>query len=240
MLLGSFSFCGGVHSLQLVGHSSDNFPTPSELRLVLSNLDNTLEILSLICVVRDVEDSSLPQEHLTLPHVHTLSLGYGRTIKEFELILQFLVMPAVRDLSIKDCHIVPLSASDGAFTHIMKRLPLHQIVSLKLSNIIRFEIREDYITSKDVLDGNFNAEEDLPIPLRFIRKLTTVMQLSVNTPCPIFMYFAAYPQTPRGDDEITLDDLARLINFSTVDTMSIGFEADNWEIRDWVSMAVGT
>ncbi len=82
-----------------------------------------------------------------------------------------------------------------------------------------------------MLDGNFDAEEDLPIPLRFIRKLTTVKKLSVNSPCPMFMYFAAYPQTLRGDDEITLDDLAWLINFSTVETMII--EADNWEIRDW-------
>ncbi len=152
------------------------------------------------------------------------------TVSEVELILEFLDIPAVRDLSIKDCHMVPLSASDGAFTHIMKRLPLHQIVSLKLSNV-RFEVREDYITSQDVLDGNFNAEEDLPIPLRFIRKLTTVKKLSVNSPCPMFMYFAAYPQTLRGDDEITLNDLAWLINFSTVETMII--EADNWEIRDW-------
>ncbi|SJL11966.1 uncharacterized protein ARMOST_15380 [Armillaria ostoyae] len=219
-----------MHNLQLVGLPSDNLPTPSDLRLVLSNLVNTLEILSLICAVRDVEDSPLPQEHLTLPHVHTFSLGYGRTIKEVELILQFLDIPAVRDLSIRDCRIVPLLASDGAFTHIMKRLPLRQNLSLKLSNVV-FEVREDYIMSQDVLDGNFDAEEDLPIPLRFIRKLTTVKQLSVNSPCPIFMYFTPYPQTLRGDEEIMLGDLARLINFSTVETMNI--EADNWEIQDW-------
>ncbi|SJL11957.1 uncharacterized protein ARMOST_15371 [Armillaria ostoyae] len=215
MPLGSFSFGGGIRNLQLVGLPSDNLPTSSELRLVLSNLVNTLEILSLVCAVRDVEDSPIPLEPLTLPHVHTFSLGYGRAIKEVELsILQFLDIPTVRNLSIKDCHIASLPASDGAFTHIMKRLPLHQIVSLKLSNV-RFEVREDYITSQDVLDGNPDAEEDLPIPLRFIRKLSAVKQLS----------------TLRGDDEITLDDLARLINFSTVETMNI--EADNWEIRDW-------
>ncbi|KAK0475278.1 hypothetical protein IW261DRAFT_1595701 [Armillaria novae-zelandiae] len=230
MPLGCFSFGGGIRNLQLVGLPSDNLPTTSELRLVLSNLVDTLEILSLVRTVRKFGDSPVPQEPLTLPHVHTFALGYGRTIKEVELILQFLDIPTVRDLSIKDCRMAQLPASDGAFMHIMNRLPLHQIVSLKLSNI-RFEVREDYITSQDVLDGNFDAEEDLPIALRFIRVLTTVKQLSVNSPCPIFMYFAAYPQTLRGDDEIMLDDLARLINFSTVETMII--EADNWEIRDW-------
>ncbi|KAK0197724.1 hypothetical protein F5146DRAFT_1016470 [Armillaria mellea] len=227
MPVGSFSFGGGIHNLQLVGLPLNNLPTPYELRLVLSPLADTLEILSLICAVRDVEASP---ERLTLPHVHTFSLGYGRTIKEVGLILQFLDIPAVRHLSIKDCHIVPLPSSDDAFKHIMKRLPLQQIVSLKLSKI-RFEVRDNYITSQDVLDGNFSAEEELPIPLRFIRKLTTVKQLSVNSPCPMFMYFAAYPQTLLGEDEITLDELARLINFSTVETMSI--EADNLEIRDW-------
>ncbi len=99
-----------------------------------------------------------------------------------------------------------------------------------------------------MLDGNFDAEEGLPIPLRFIRKLTTVKKLSANSPCPMFMYFAMYPQPLLGDDEITLDDLARLINFSTAETMNIG--ADDWEIRDWdpaltflhnrFKMAVGT
>ncbi|PBK84892.1 hypothetical protein ARMGADRAFT_1169833 [Armillaria gallica] len=92
-----------------------------------------------------------------------------------------------------------------------------QIASLQLSNV-SFEVREDYITSQDVLDGNFNAEEGLPIPLRFIRKLTTFKQLSEFS-------------TLREDDEITRDDLARLINFSTVETMDI--EEDNWEIQDW-------
>ncbi|KAK0438466.1 hypothetical protein EV421DRAFT_1906715 [Armillaria borealis] len=214
MPLGSFSFGGGIHNLQLVGLPPDNLLTSSELGLVLSHLVDTLEILSLICAVRDVEDSPIPLEPLTLPHVYTFSVGYGRTIKEVGLILQFLDIPAVHDLSIKDCHIAPLPASDGAFTHTVKRLPLEQIVSLKLSNV-HFEDREDYITLQDVLDGNFDAEEELPIPLRFIHKLTTVKQLSVT--CP--------------HDEITLDDLARLINFSTVETMNI--EADNWEIRDW-------
>ncbi|KAK0438461.1 hypothetical protein EV421DRAFT_1971609 [Armillaria borealis] len=166
-------FRGGIRNLQLVGLPSDNLHTPSELRLVLSNLVNTLEILSLVCTVRDVEDSLIPLEPLTLPHVHTFSLGCGRAIKEVELILQFLDTPAVRDLSTKDCHIAPLPASD------------------------------------DVVDRNFDAEEDLPIPLRFICKLTAVKQLSILC----------------RDNEITLDDLVRLINFSTVETMNI--EADN-------------
>ncbi len=169
---------------------SDNLPTESELRLVLSNLVDILEILSLICTVRDVEPSSVSEEHLTFPHV--LSLGYGRTIKEVELILQFLDIPVVRDLSIRDCHIVPLPASDGAFTHIMKRLPLNQMISLKPSNV-HFEVREDYIMSQDVLDGKFDSEEELSISLRFIHKLTTIKQLSVSSPCPIFTYFATYP-----------------------------------------------
>ncbi|KAK0448424.1 uncharacterized protein EV420DRAFT_1711682 [Desarmillaria tabescens] len=207
-------------------------PTTSELRLALSNLIDTLEILSLVCAVRDVEGAG-PQEHLILPHVNTFSIGYGRTINEVGLILQFLDLPAVRHLNIKDCHIAPLPASDRAFIHVVKRLPLHQIVSLKLSNV-RFEVQEDCLTSQDVLEGNFNAEEDLPVPLRFIRKLTAIKQLSLNSPCPMFMYFATYPRTlsrVTGDDEVKLDDLARLINLSTVETMNI--EADNWEIRDW-------
>ncbi|KAK0232524.1 hypothetical protein IW262DRAFT_621 [Armillaria fumosa] len=231
MPLDSFSFGGRIQNLQLVGPWK-NLPTPSELRLVLSNLADTLEILTLVRAISkfDHGDSPVPQERLTLPHVHTFSLGYAQTIKEVELILQFLDIPTVRDLSIKDCRIGRLAASDEAFIHIMKHLPLHQIVSLKLSNI-RFEVREDYITLQDVFDGNFGVEEDLPIPLRFIRKLTAVKQLSVNSPCSIFMYFAAYPQTLRRDDEMVLDDLARRINFSTIETMNI--KADNWEIRDW-------
>ncbi|KAK0448425.1 uncharacterized protein EV420DRAFT_842464 [Desarmillaria tabescens] len=198
-------------------------PSASILRDILAGSVDTMEILELNGVISTDTSPNvfgLTNKRLTLPRVHKFTLGYT-TPQEVGLLLRYLDLPAVRNLTINNLEAVWCTDSTDVIESIIEHFPLCQIDTLTLDRVCHGDHRANTHTTSTVHTDSTNNEriydeDKLPVNLRFIRRLTALRHLYLYSPCGVFMEYFNYP--------INLNDLTdrvhvgRALNMSDLET----------------------
>lgn len=176
-----------------------------------------MEVLELNGVISTDEfpnDFGLTNRRLTLPRVGHFTLGYTIS-QEVRLLLQYLDLPAIHDLTIINLEAIWCTDSTDAIENIIDYLPLHQINTLTLDRVCHGDHRTNTVPT--VTKNEWLHDEDkLPLSLRLIRRLTSLRHLYLYSPCSVFMEYMNYP--------INLNDLndgqlvGRALNMSDLET----------------------